>query len=336
MSIESETQLLSADFVMLGHLLKTKGFSRQQALSSIDISPETLEDPNGLISYAHYKQLILNAIELTGDTALGLEFGKSLNFTSSGALSMGVWACSNFMEAINLTRRIVTVLNPGIVYTLDTDDEFLNVSILESLPWGDTATFMVDVTFGFIAYAIHHFDPSISKRTIYTCRHDATPNATHYKDQLGGDVIFNADKNSISIPLDFCHRPLPFSNSRAVKQAEEYLEGKTAEINNLNNLLVYPIKLMLNSSVGKALTLEDVAESFHISPRTLNRRLKDAGTSFKDIVTEIRHERAVKYLKETTLSIEDIAYNLGYQDTSNFSKAFKTWTGMTPSQYRSM
>ena len=123
-------------------------------------------------------------------------------------------------------------------------------------------------------------------------------------------------------------------DDKAVEHAEAFLEKKASELNNFHNAILFPIKKVIVENIGNAFTLDEAAKEFHISSRTLNRRLKNIGTSFQKIANEVRRNKAIKHLQEGVLSVKDIAYGLGYQDTSNFSKAFKSWTGLTPSNYR--
>ena len=80
--------------------------------------------------------------------------------------------------------------------------------------------------------------------------------------------------------------------------------------------------------------IENTATKFHMSSRTLRRRLKAHGTSYKEILTSVRKHLAIKYLRDTHLSTTEIAERVGFRDTANFRHAFKKWTGKTPSTYR--
>ena len=91
---------------------------------------------------------------------------------------------------------------------------------------------------------------------------------------------------------------------------------------------------VLNGDFSSAFpSLNVTARLFHLTPRTLHRRLLDEGSSFKEILEQVRH-LAVEYLKAGHLSIEEIAYSLGYTDMANFRRAFKRWEAMPPSRYR--
>ncbi len=81
-------------------------------------------------------------------------------------------------------------------------------------------------------------------------------------------------------------------------------------------------------------TLDELARHFSMHQRTLNRRLKDSGTSFRELYTEARHQTARQLLCDTRSSIETIASLLGYSDTTAFNRAFSRWEGVPPAQWR--
>ena len=84
------------------------------------------------------------------------------------------------------------------------------------------------------------------------------------------------------------------------------------------------------------ITLQDVAEQLFISPQTIQRRLSELGTSFNTIRENWRRECAIKLLQNSQLSIESISERLGFSEARSFTRAFKTWTGLSPRKYRQM
>ena len=78
-----------------------------------------------------------------------------------------------------------------------------------------------------------------------------------------------------------------------------------------------------------------VAEGLNMSRRTLQRRLRDEGTSVRDIVDSVRRDLAMRYLCEREIAVAEVAFLLGFSEASAFHRAFKRWTGTTPSIYRS-
>jgi AraC-like DNA-binding protein len=83
-------------------------------------------------------------------------------------------------------------------------------------------------------------------------------------------------------------------------------------------------------------TLDDVARDLRVAPTTLRRRLEAEGTTYRDVKDQLRLELAMGRLRESSAAVADIAFQLGFQDTSAFHRAFKRWCGMRPGEYRAM
>lgn len=151
---------------------------------------------------------------------------------------------------------------------------------------------------------------------------------------VGCPVMSNAAWNGISVPLDAWRLPL----RRRDPILRHLLEGQA------NALLAHvPAGTGLAADVQRALTtrvaggdtrIDALARHFAMSPRTLQRKLADEGTSFQKLVDEARRAAAGRYLKESTLAIGEIAYLLGYSEPAPFHRAFKRWYGSTPEAFR--
>lgn len=87
---------------------------------------------------------------------------------------------------------------------------------------------------------------------------------------------------------------------------------------------------------GRRPSTRDIARDLHISTRKLQRRLQDAGYSFQQVLEEARHQLARHYLNNSVLELNETAYLLGYVDTNSFVRAFRTWEGVPPAQWRGM
>ena len=85
---------------------------------------------------------------------------------------------------------------------------------------------------------------------------------------------------------------------------------------------------------GGQFELENIAEEFGISGRTLQRNLSAENTSFNQLVKDVQKIMTFNYLESNELSIEEIVYLVGYTEISSFYRAFKKWTGKTVSQYQ--
>ena len=77
-----------------------------------------------------------------------------------------------------------------------------------------------------------------------------------------------------------------------------------------------------------------IAKALNMSLRNLQRKLKQEGTTFRQLVDDIRRQLATQFIQENSRSIGEISYNLGFSEPANFTRAFKSWTGISPKQYR--
>jgi AraC-like DNA-binding protein len=93
--------------------------------------------------------------------------------------------------------------------------------------------------------------------------------------------------------------------------------------------------ILKRSLTGGRLDIRAVASELGMSDRTLQRRLTDEGTTFKQLLTQARHEQAREYLADPKLDIKEVAFLIGYEDQNSFYRAFRLWEGDTPSKWRS-
>jgi AraC-like DNA-binding protein len=94
------------------------------------------------------------------------------------------------------------------------------------------------------------------------------------------------------------------------------------------------VRQLLMKNLMRPKRFEDVAQSLNVSARTLRRKLRDENSSFRQVVDELRRDMAVRYLRDTNLTVEEIADSLGFSDAANFRQAFRRWTKTTPREFK--
>jgi AraC-like DNA-binding protein len=98
--------------------------------------------------------------------------------------------------------------------------------------------------------------------------------------------------------------------------------------------LVGEVRQLLMKNLMRPKQLEDGAQSLHMSARTLRRKLREENSSFRQVVDQLRRDMAVRYLRDTNLTVEEIADTLGFSDAANFRQAFRRWTKTTPREFK--
>jgi AraC-like DNA-binding protein len=157
--------------------------------------------------------------------------------------------------------------------------------------------------------------------------------STFYNDILVKNMEFNADRNEVAYDAVYNHIKLRSSNKHSkkllIKACSEELE-KLQQLESISSRVADAIITTNNMSSS----IDEIAALLNIAPRTLSKKLANGGTTFQKVLNEVRRYKALTYIKNQEMTICDIAAELGFSDTSNFRRAFKTWTGKPPSYFR--
>ena len=151
---------------------------------------------------------------------------------------------------------------------------------------------------------------------------------------VGTKVEFGADTDELALNTTTHELPLVHADAHLNNLLLKYCEAALTDRRDMNQLrtrVENAISTLLPH--GRAL-VEDVARDLGMSKRTLARRLSEDGLNFKEIVQQLRHDVALRYLNDRQMHISKIAWLLGFNDVSAFTHACKRWTGKTPSEMR--
>jgi len=147
-------------------------------------------------------------------------------------------------------------------------------------------------------------------------------------------IEYSADESSVTFRADFLDLPLvqnELSLSKFLKDSLTQLFN-----GNIHNVgLPAQIRAIISNEYGNSFPdFTEICGKLNMTPQTLRRRLKEANTSYQEIKDSIRKDASVYYLSKPDLSIDEIALLMGFSEASSFHRAFKKWTGKTPSSFR--
>lgn len=271
------------------------------------------------------------------DEGFGL-FSTPLRVGSFELLCRGVLGAPSLAEVLDRLARYLRVLLPDVAMSLEVVGDEARLSLRECRPLGAGRVFAFEwllrllhglacwlvarsvaldtVSFPYPAPA-HVADYAL----IYTAR------SRFVEDGAPGDVLVACFAANL---LD-----LPVRRDEAALAA--FLVGAPGRLTTLyrrDREMVQRVRDRLRAALPKSLTLAQVAQSLHLSPRTLHRRLEDEGSSFQAIKDALRRDQAISRLAKTRDPLAQVAADLGYADASAFYRAFVGWTGEAPTHYR--
>ncbi len=155
-----------------------------------------------------------------------------------------------------------------------------------------------------------------------------------YKQHFRCPLKFNQKEDAIVLDRKLAEKSIPGSYPYMKNILMEYAEGLLAKLE-AGKQFQDDVKRIIADLLPKGFVdIEQISEKLNMSRWTLTRQLKKEGTTFKELLSELRKEFAMNYLENKKLSATEIAFLLGYSEASAFQRAFKSWTGKNPNEYR--
>ncbi len=320
---------------LMANLVEERGVTKRQLFFNAKLDVGLLDNSKSRISLREFIQLVLTALDLTGDPTLGLHYGSRLNIASSGYLSTALMSCATLGDALVLCMKYYPANGVSMDIAFERHGNFVHAicPLLKQLP-SSAQRFMLEAWL--TAWRIHSCS-LLQRELTFTELQLVYPEPSYvdlYRDFFACEIKFEAKTNTAIYLLEYLKEPLPTANDLILKICEQQCDELLAEIKALESLAGRVADLLLNWD-GNHPSVENIAQALKLSPRALAKRLSDQGTSYQSIFNDVRRQRALQYIRSGDLSIETIAEKLGFSDASNFRKAFKRWTGLPPSYFRS-
>lgn len=309
------------------------GIERERLLATAGLRPELLHSPTGRLAFTSFHQLASAALLLCDEPALGLLLGLRLNASAHGILGYALLSSANLGKAVHFALRYYRVL--GLTFDLELVDnpDSLELRASESIPLGALGRFAAEGLFGSL-YAIAQFLLGEPPRGVEIGFAYSQPgHAERYREAFGVVAAFDQPWHWFRLPRQYLERPMTLANPATMQMCEQQCEALLASLDVQEGLLSRLRRLLL-ARPGDFPSLDSAARALHTSGRSLRRHLAAHGTSYQQVLDEVRKRLALQYLETTHLPLFEIAQLLGFSDPSNFRRAFRKWTGRAPRDYR--
>ncbi len=307
-------------------------------LENLGLNPKLLEDPNARFDYIKIDQLWFDAVALADDPNFGLRAAKYWHPSSLGALGYAWLTSTSLRTALNRFARYMSILTEGACLDVDTidigsADEALSVHLYYNAISKQQATrtdsFMAMLLAMCQANCGESFHPSSISLT-----HPEPKDSSHFDALFKCPIYFGAKENRFNISKDVADERLLSANPQLALINDKIIIETLAKLEK-DNIIARVKSEILNQLASGNVTDATVADALHIAQRSMQRKLQNENTTFRSILNDLRQELAKKYLQNSNMSLIDVAFNLGFSEYSSFSRAFKNWTDLTPSEYRS-
>lgn len=270
------------------------------------------------------------AARLAGDDVFGLRLNRIHSPSSINLLWLCASTCATVGAALEQLTRFAPIMSTQVRLELRREaDE----AVLQLNPIGNPHVQHVEAVLGYLGRGLNQLDDAgrgLFKRA--TLRR--TPDDMDLcRRLLECDEVISGSCWSLVIPHAMLDKPLVTADTFICNRLTDTLQDILA--NQPTHDLVEQVKRRVQLLLGSGeITVERVAGPLNISPRHLRRKLRQDGTSYEQLVDEVRRETAIRMIGEGELSLTSIAYELGFLDPSSFTRAFRRWTDMSPTSFR--
>jgi AraC-like DNA-binding protein len=151
---------------------------------------------------------------------------------------------------------------------------------------------------------------------------------------FGCKVDSGASRNAITFRASDATAPFVTCNVELLDLLAPQFEEQLREQKEEDSFVALVRRAIQDRLTGQRPSMDVISEALHMSPRTLQRRLQETGSSFQRVLDEARHSMARYYLSNSVLELNEAAYLLGFEDPNSFGRAFRNWEGMPPSNWR--
>jgi AraC-like DNA-binding protein len=308
------------------------GLPSAPLLAGTGLSAEQLSKSDQPIGFEDTLCVLRNAERLFGP-GWHLEVGQRLTAPAHGPLGFAVVTAPNVRASVDVLLRFMGIRAPFLWSSGTTEGDEFVFRFFDTVDMGDQRRTLIELAALSLQGLIERpLGREISGATL-SFAYSEPPYGEALAQAFHPKLAYGADRHSLRLPAAWLEQPCALFDEAMhrylVSRCEEELAasagGLPAEIAVRQALLARP---------GTLPGLAEVAADQHVSPRTLIRRLKREGTSFKAIIEGVRQTLSRDYLLNSDMSVSRIAWRLGYQDPSNFSRAFRRWHGVSPRAFR--
>lgn len=290
----------------------------------------TTSEASGYIEQSSCSLLWSEAARLTEDDYFGLRVNRMYSPTPFNALALTALASSTVSAALHNLSRFFPIVSAQVKLDIQLVD---SLALLHLRPVGDAHKQHLEAVMGYLARLLRQLDPEA--QGLVAGAHMSRPDGelVACARLLGCERITSGDSYFFSLPTTMLDKPLATADAFLLPRFADAMQDLLSHLpsNDLSEQVKRRIQLLLGSG---DISVERVAVPLNISARHLRRKLSQEGTSYEQLVDEVRKEAAIRLITEGQLSLTSIAYELGFLDPSSFTRAFRRWTDMSPTAFR--
>ena len=311
-----------------------RGVSARALHEAVDLHPTGLDDPDRRIPFAQLVALYEEAARLTDDDAFGLHVGETVDPKAFDVLGYSVINSSTLGEAIDRAVRYDSIWTNGSYFSIDKGSPLTKIVYIYVDDSITERRHDAEMTFAALASLSRNVTNHDLSPTKVTFQHDRPRDTTEHSRIFNCPVEFSAQANQYFVESSALSLPIVKADPGLCAVLDRHAQALIDKYPR-NDTLVERVRTLIKDELsGGNASIERIADTLSMSSRTLQRKLREHGTSHQELLDQMRKDLAMRYLQEREMAICEVAYLLGFSESSALHRAFKRWTGQTPNEFR--
>ena len=333
----SRQSFLASMGQMLRRLLELHGLDALGIARQAGVDLAAIPAPGERIEVDKIDSILGVAIPRIGDPAFGLVAARCWHPSELGVLGYAWLSSSTLRTGLERAVRYSRLVGERGVTEIDDVRQGLRVRFWArrgNPAVAPVAAVFVDIIMALLLDLCRMNAGASLRPAAATLRRRKPGPADAYERFFGCPVQFGAEENTFVLSARDADRPLPSANRQLAATFDRMLTEELARLDKSDVVSRCRAAVLEQLSSGEA-TAEAAAKRLHMSPRTLQRKLAEANTTYLQMVDDARKDLALRYVEDPRRSVTDITFSLGFSQPSAFTRAFRRWTGLSPRDYRS-
>lgn len=313
-----------------------EGAPRAGLLATAQISEDDLADQDTRIRVAAYQSLIAAGIEAVGDTSLLLRHVLETRLETMSIVGQIVHASTSFPHSLGQLNRYARLMAdvsiPGGRDRFEIARESDGVWLIDHRPC-DGSWLATEASFARFISEFRRSAPEHPFEQALEVTYAPPPHANRYPDLFRVPVTFRAARNALRINPVWLDEDFDGGKEYVFGVFTRHADGLMQDLAQNDSLRAAVEARMLADLHEGTLSMDRIARDLGMSRQTLYRRLKDEGVTFAEVHDDLRRRMAMDYLSARKVSVGETAYLLGFSEASAFVRAFRRWTGTSPTAW---
>ena len=324
---------VGAAATLVGCALQQYGVDIETIYRDAGLDSKAVALPDTRYPFAGMQIMWRLAVERSGDPCFGLSVADHMRPQAFHGLGF-VWLSSDTLfDALNRLVKYQRLISTVADISLEETGDSVNLVVNILQPSDQLEPASVDAAVGIFLRMCRMAVCGPFNPERVSLRRSRPPCFERFESFFRAPIQFAAEKNILYFDPQSIHKPLPGADPELLRANDQVVVDYLARFDR-DSLSMQVRSLLIELLPDGQPTQNGIASSLNLSVRNLQRKLHSEGVSFKCLLDETRKELATQYIRDSNRRIGEITYLLGFSEPSNFTRAFRRWTGAAPSAYR--